>query len=105
MTSTFTRIAGGGPCGPFGCELQADSAAAAAIVSASLSTDPDLPKLEVLLGNIELIARSTPSLLNRRITLGGVIGSANFSLPVKSFAEPACGSTGNITEAALNGNP
>src|SRR5579884_3936825 len=85
ITSTFTCIAGGGPCGPFGCELQAESAAAAATMSASRITDPELAELKVFLANIELIGRSTPSLLNRRITLGGVIGSANVFLPVKSI--------------------
>jgi len=50
-------------------------------MTASPPTDADLHKLEVLFGNIELIARSTPSLLNRRITLGGVIGSQMFFFP------------------------
>src|SRR5690348_7200842 len=49
IRSTFTRIAGGGPCGPFGFELQLHSAAAAATIRASDITAPDLPKLKVLL--------------------------------------------------------
>src|SRR5689334_1050127 len=84
IASTFTRIAGGGPCGPCGFELHPHSAVVMPMIAISEITAPDVPKLEFSLGIVELITGSRPKPFEQTHHLGRCHRFSNVFLPVKS---------------------